>query len=114
MDPTLIEDTYRVFAKYPKKVTPMVASWSSELALCKRVKATRLRALSCQDVASVWFNATGDERSVKHFLPRALECVKCGDLLIDDIRWKLGRLAVDTWPADEREIVAAIMRDTML
>jgi|GEM_PF-5870838 len=100
---------YAVFGRYPKKVTPTVATWLSETELRKRVKTTRLRALACEDVASVWWNATGDERSLKHFLPRVLECVGCRFVTLSDVQQRLRTLATDSWPDDEREVVREIL-----
>jgi len=110
MDKVLLENAYRVFAKYPKHLAPTVASFEADIALRKRVKSARLPALSCDDVAVVFWNATGDERSIKHFLPRVLECIGCGAILPADVRAKLRAFSFESWPQEERAVVESLCK----
>ena len=109
VDAALIENAYRIFAKYPKHLAPTVASFDAEIELRKRVKTTRLRAIDCDDVEVVWWNATGDEHSLKHFLPRVLGCLGCHGILVADVRRKLEQFSFESWPPEEQDVVEALL-----
>lgn len=104
-----IQHAYAVFLPYRRKLTPTVAPWAAETERRKRMKHSRLRELTCEDVESVFWNATADQASFKHFLPRILECVACGTPTPRDLHAKLDALAFETWPDEERGAVGALL-----
>lgn len=105
----IIQSAYAVFHKYPLKFSPSTMHWTSEdpeiRGIQRHVKATALNCLDPETLREVIWNATTDERSFKHFLPRVLECISTGSWSLSDVGARLQPEAIRLWPEDEAHVV---------
>jgi hypothetical protein len=70
-----------------------------------RVKESALDSLAPETLRNVVWNATADERSLKHFLPRVLDCIDSGTLSVGDLAVRLQPEAIRDWPEDETRVL---------
>ena len=110
----VIENLYRVFAKYPINTTisgcPCCVS-----DVQKQVLHTKsLRDLSTEDLEQYTFKAMttwGDVKDFKHYLPRILELFTTHEFCVDIavIFGKLQYAHWQAWPHDEHEAITAFL-----
>ncbi|HWL89016.1 MAG TPA: hypothetical protein VNO21_24595, partial [Polyangiaceae bacterium] len=85
----IIQRAYAIFRRYPRKFSAATMHWTSDdpeiRAIQRRVKETKLAALDADTVQKVIWNATATAQSLKHFLPRVLECIADGSLPVSDL-----------------------------
>lgn len=101
-----IAAAYRAFRDYPCVLSPSSMQWTRAnpevLSLEEQVLATPLRELDAQTLRRVFWNATADERSIKHFVPRVVECIAEGTMTLADLTTRVRAETIATWPEAER------------
>ncbi|MBL9037369.1 MAG: hypothetical protein JNG84_02535 [Archangium sp.] len=109
-----VQRAYAVFRAYRRTLSPTTSYWTMDdpeiRAIQRRVNDTALTSLDPETLRNVVWNATGDERSLKHFLPRVLDCIDSGTLSIGDLTVRLEPVAIRDWPEQE----ARVLRDFLV
>jgi hypothetical protein len=104
-----LENLYRVFSMYRRKLKPATMSAADDLDTKKRLKQTPQRELSSDDALAptAYCDDLRDLCSLKHFLPRMLElgrgpggvrCSPCSRSCSSPHVWR-------TWPESERAAI---------
>lgn len=77
----------------------------------RRLKQTKRHEVTAEDINALFMNNCDSERSLKYYLPRALELIAHGERFINSfyISLKLWQSGFEDWPTAERDAVVRVL-----